>query len=422
MKHLTVDHEFMPVGQGLFCFGMVQFSHFKKGRRRILLDDYPADWHYSWVYDCGSSSSQALVNRGIRSVASKLAGNMVDLVVISHLHSDHISGLIRLLIEIGAKTIMLPWAPLWERLLIGFEQGLVGEDRELEFYVDPVGYLTTAAPDRFERVIFVPRKDGTGEGGHPDEPIPGIDPLRFGRDKDPKHRTETDSKISMGMELPDTHVNQSSVMNFSSDFRLICAGAWEFVPYNDPKSAPKCPDTFKNRVNEYTKELLGDGTSERSSALHDLKDLYRKEFRPSFQNELSLNLYTGPVPLSICETATRRTTGQISECRLPILYTGDANYSTPSHRLRLKKHLGEQRINAVATFQVPHHGSKRNWCAGMADFFKPTASIFSSDPSTHYEHPHAAVLRDFYPYGVIQVNKHSGSSFTECLTFNRRLI
>jgi hypothetical protein len=83
---------------------------------------------------------------------------------------------------------------------------------------------------------------------------------------------------------------------------------------------------------------------------------------------LLLNLYTGPVPLRkyIPEPAANPDTGEIVVPinMAPILYTGDANYSAKTRFDRMTKYFGDKRVNAVATFQVPHQSSKHYWKNG----------------------------------------------------------
>jgi hypothetical protein len=406
MTHLYVEHEFKPVGQGLFAFGSLEFKHIPKGRRKINTRR-PPDWDFTWVYDCGTSSGQALVDRGIREIAAKVNGKL-DLIVISHLHHDHISGLLRLLNEVGTQTIMFPWAPLWQRLLIGFDQGLTNEDRAMDFYIDPVGYLADEAGDTFDRVLFVLPSRG-GDASDPDEPVPGIDPEDLGPREDRKFpRGSTSGQL----EVPDIYENRRSAQVLSAGERLIRGGAWEFVPYNDPESAPKSAGALKKSVSNLSPILLGPDEDRRKDALSALKKLYKREFPAGYQNDLSLNLYGGPVPLSKCipEPVADPATGQVSipDNRAPLLYTGDANYSTKARWNRMSKYFGSKRVNAVRTFQVPHHGSKKNWKSGLASLISPTHSVFSSDPSGGYNHPDADVWREFLPYNPIQVDKHSG--------------
>lgn len=59
-----------------------------------------------------------------------------------------------------------------------------------------------------------------------------------------------------------------------------------------------------------------------------------------------------------------------------------------------------------------HHGSKENWHVGLAGKLKPAVSIFSSDPNHKHGrakegHPHQQVLRDFWPWCPVRVDKVS---------------
>jgi hypothetical protein len=273
VTHLYVEHEFKPVGQGLFAFGSLEMLHTARSRRRIVIPGQTPEWKFHWVYDCGSSSGQALVNRGIQDISSKLNGKSLDLIVISHLHFDHISGLLELLKKVHVKSIMLPWAPLWQRLLIGFEQGLQAGDAELGFYADPVGYIAGAAPDRFQRIFFVLPSSG-GDRTDPDEPFPSIDPDDPELDRREGMKSAP-TALPDKLEIPDTPENHHYTEAFESGDRLVKGGAWEFVPYNDPKSAPKSPETFKKSVNELRSALFGQDEVEREKALEKLKGLYR---------------------------------------------------------------------------------------------------------------------------------------------------
>ncbi|WP_390911904.1 MBL fold metallo-hydrolase [Pseudosulfitobacter sp. SM2401] len=409
MMHLYVEHEFKPVGQGLFAYGSLTMLHTPKGKRRITFAGQAPEWEFQWVYDCGSSSGQTLVNRGIQDIASKLNGKSLDLIVISHLHFDHISGLLELLKKVHVKSIMLPWAPLWQRLLIGFEQGLRDGDVELEFYADPTGYIASVASDRFERIFFVLPSDG-GDRTDPDEPFPSLDP--DGPDLDRREGIKAaPTRLPDKLQVPDTSENRHFTEVFKSGARLVKGGAWEFVPYNDPKSAPKSPETFKKTVNELRPILLGHDDVAREKALKQLKRLYSRGFPAGSQNDLSLSIYTGPVPLSRWTFDSGKIVGanatSIPDAPAPILYTGDGNFSTKTHWLRLATFLGNKRTKAISTFQVPHHGSRYNWKNGNARLVSPTFSVFSSDPTRRYGHPHAEVLRDFLLFGSKQVDKHN---------------
>ena len=66
----------------------------------------------------------------------------------------------------------------------------------------------------------------------------------------------------------------------------------------------------------------------------------------------------------------------------------------------------------IGVFQVMHHGAEGNWHPGVARKINPIFSIFSSDPHKQMKHPHAPVLRDFWSYNPIQVDKQEGATIT----------
>jgi beta-lactamase superfamily II metal-dependent hydrolase len=75
------------------------------------------------------------------------------------------------------------------------------------------------------------------------------------------------------------------------------------------------------------------------------------------------------------------------------------------------KITGTRRIFWIGVFQVMHHGAEGNWHQGVAKSISPIFSVFSSDPERRrWKHPHASVLRDFWAYRAVQIDKVSGFS------------
>src|SRR5438105_2163589 len=107
----SFSYHFYPVGQGLFSSGSIQRDSEQKPR-------------FLWVYDCGSSSGEAFIESGIRGLA-RSAGDpkRIDLLTLSHFDHDHISGVVRLLREFKIGTLLLPYMPLAQRLILAFEEG-----------------------------------------------------------------------------------------------------------------------------------------------------------------------------------------------------------------------------------------------------------------------------------------------------------
>jgi len=202
-------------------------------------------------------------------------------------------------------------------------------------------------------------------------------------------------------------------------------GVWEFVPYNDPNTIPKNHAQFDSDVQELRQELLSSNSDECEEALKQLKNLYRQAFPKSQQNDLSLFLYGGPLNgwkgcfghsfiveyllsalfegRKIPDLLRRNIAGP---CKGSIIYTGDGNLNSLEKWNDFSTYLRSQRSSDPTLLQVAHHGSRYNWFEGLAHEIRPATSVFSSDPSHRtFGHPHADVLRDFWPYNPVQVDK-----------------
>lgn len=423
MTEIRAIHRFFPVGQGLFAAGSVEFwPPQPRPRRRIDTGGPPQPapaGPYRWVYDCGSSSGKHLVTNGIADWKRDCEGERIDLLSLSHFHNDHISGVVELLNEIGAKTVMLPWAPLWHRLLIGFEQGLRAEDPEMLFYIDPVQYFIQEAGDGFEQVLFVMPSNDDGPP-FPAEPTAAPEPPEdLG---DPDKPSGPGEPVSYGdLEGAYGHLDHR-IRKLRSGKAIVIHGVWEFLPYNDPDTKPGDPFGFASKVESFRGLLLNGNEDERQSALDDLRTLYEITFgRGAAMNNVSLMLYGGAVGhwagqrICNCECLYHRLIGACGcwkehETRGAILLTGDGNLKSAAKWDSLESYLDARRARRTSVFQVAHHGARANWHDGLAALIAPTTSVFSSDPRHTYGHPHPEVLRDFWPFRPVQVDQHFGFS------------
>ncbi len=85
-----------------------EFSFFKAGQGSFYGGRIRSDFNkvYTVVYDCGTSSRNHYLNEEIDFF--KIQGakcNVIDLLFISHLDYDHVSGLKRLLKEFNVKKL-----------------------------------------------------------------------------------------------------------------------------------------------------------------------------------------------------------------------------------------------------------------------------------------------------------------------------
>lgn len=332
----------------------------------------------------------------------------IEMLVISHFHRDHVSGLPKLLNRIRVKRILLPYVPLWERLVIGFEQNIDPGDPLMLFYLNPVAYLVQISIDGgIQEVVFVP--PGGAEGPPADESsLPNFSDAE----------TQVVFPTMAADWVDDVLVSSDSrtvVAKFDVTRSVAVGRGWEFVPYNDAVSRSP-PADFRKSVEAARDQLDSAGT--REDALQKLKEIYNFVFPGRAQNRASLLLYGGPL------AKTTYPAGMVAQLGLGVfedymafshrggvLYTGDADLSKSSELQRLYSYLGTARINKVGVLQVMHHGSRYNSHPGVAESIRPTFSVFCSDPEGMYGHPDAEVLKQFAECRPTLVNRRRGACF-----------
>ena len=398
-----------PVGQGLFASGAV-FT----GTGAPL----------NWVYDCGTSSSDTLLGKALDAFETqqlRLGAASIRLCTISHFDKDHVTGVVRLIGRLPVQTLLLPYIPLWRRLLIALDLSVGADDEFLTFFIDPVVWLTEHADGRIDQIIFVP-SSGPDDlpaapedvGGGPGEG--GLD----GRGGDLKAEVGSAPDDSEGDPALAPAPGRPTVRFLRPGGRLVAPFFWEFVPYNDATLAPKASPSFIASALPLIDQLKNQPT-ERANALPALKALYDTHFGKTSEarNLISLFLYSGPL-------GRRLRLGRGPTAGLPAntvdfaqMHTGDGLLSDVARHRAFEKFYGvDGRLARAKVFQVMHHGALGSWHKGFAAKVAPQVSIFSSDPGHRaYRHPHKDVLRDFWPYGPMQVDRKSGYSLRRRLIF-----
>lgn len=420
---LEAVYRFYPVGQGLFASGALYAA-----------SDQP---RFSWVYDCGTVSSQDLLKDSltdlvrVTSPASNSGKPKLDLVVISHFDRDHISGLVLLLEKFSVGTLLLPYMPLWQRLVLAFSEGIDTQQVLMTFFVNPVAYLTELEDVSIDRLVFVPGSGTEGPAAPSDDltEMPG-EPVTDGpwplsiREQQPDDEEER-ADFRHFWEEQSARRTQVSMLRTGSSLRV--GKKWEFVPYNNPELAPSVDQPFRDAVKERREALLRVSTEEkRKAALVELRDTYDKHFGKGKRNLASLFLYAGCIGLNRseyryteyrqCELDKNAHLISLWCCqqlsfrnRSGVLYTGDGYLDTSDRLDQLAKYMGDRRIAQLACLQVMHHGSRRNWHEGVARRLAPDTSVFCADPDHKlFRHPHAEVVRDFLRFGPYLVDKSQG--------------
>lgn len=450
------EHEFMPVGQGLFATGTIGQTD----------DQAP---RFRWVYDCGTLSGSALVENGLDRLEADVkrhsAGKpSLDLVAISHFDTDHLSGLADLLTRFRVGTLMLPFTHLAHRLRHMFSQRPYTAKANRAYYIDPIGTILAMEGVDIGQILLVPPSTGEPVPDQPDQPIAPRPPRELGDDSrrgregllfDEGNVYEADDRAELDAMRASAAPRHVPLRLMRADSAATYDGVWEFVPYNEPKSRSKASVDFLRKVEAKRLTLLSSPSlTARTVAIADLKNAYDAHFGDSAKarNVISLFLYSGSIgqrlhTLSVGEQPLKKVDRNcmwgcpvcwrdwFDAERLPwagrasgVLYTGDGYVNKPRRWQELRHHFGDQRIGCLAALQVMHHGARGNWFPGVADLIHPTVSVFSSDPERgtklkktgkgsspanpakkpHESHPHAEVLRDFRWYHPLQADKLKG--------------
>jgi glyoxylase-like metal-dependent hydrolase (beta-lactamase superfamily II) len=423
-------YRYHPVGQGGFSSGW--FTRHDDSR-----------FHY--VYDCGMEhgsghARRAHVQREIDGLAESVSRGgtnplTLDLVTVSHFDEDHLSGLTDLVSAFRVERLLLPHLTPWQRLCVVLERrAAIGSDL-FAFAAAPTAFLRERFGERIGQIILV------GPSGEvpdapivpPEEPPPEIRETTIPLDKFPVELAEgewDDGSEGLGA---DNGLSGPDVKSLRAGGAISIDRLWEFVPYNDARMASGVTAAFKAAARPLVLTVRDHSRDEptREAALVELRDLYDLTFksrkvdrdRARRRNEISLFLYSGPVGAVELtyevELALRhRFDGTLSGLpsirwndldRFGQMFTGDGFLHSDNEWDAFNTFYRQYgRLRRAGIFQVPHHGSAKNWQVGRAHLIEPLASIFCSDPAGRHRHPHIDVRRDFEPWNAQQIDAYNG--------------
>lgn len=113
-----IEFTFHGVGQGLFYSGKIH--------------------NFNFIYDCGSESKAKYLNDSIERYALENS-NQINLLIISHFHLDHISGIFKLIQNHRIENLVMPYFIPAERLLIA-SNNPSRDQKYKKFLSDPIGF------------------------------------------------------------------------------------------------------------------------------------------------------------------------------------------------------------------------------------------------------------------------------------------
>ena len=388
--------EFWNVGQGLFSSGHIQMG------------DALA---FHWVYDCGTSSSQKLIQNAVNKYNSNKNQGDIDLLVLSHFDKDHISGVKELLKNRRKiKRWVVPYYPLWQRLVIALLLDIQPDDEEWAFYQNPIQYFKTYFAEELKttKFLLLPEKEIESEISINLEPSNYDDVLSF----------ETTEKLSNEFDKSEQNLhwlNPNKALLFRKGEEQF-----EFVLYNVPFHLLAKVPTNLTAFQKQVKQIIQSHQSNSTDPTPALKTLYSLAFGNGSKNKniISQYLYIRNIKLPsfwgmgnnhifdvLIDNENEIAVIPKDKTKNAILYTGDAFLNDLPLLTDLTQSLGAERMARIYCLQVPHHGSKHNWQQGLAKILSPCISVFSADSQRRKGHPHGEVLKDFAIYTPILVNK-----------------
>lgn len=389
------------VGEGLFYDGRIK--------------------SFNFVYDCGSQKQRA-VDAAVDRYHKRIGTSALDLLIISHLHSDHVDGLDRLLNLMKVKYIVMPYVRPIERLLIW--AATTKRKRWFRtFLTRPYSYLLR---DRgIERIVVVTggrRRSEERQGGESDNPndydkkpptnIEGNWPGEFAIDDESFESMPEDREIQSRMEVVgDLPADLRGRVMVRQHFGYLnIRGNWMFRFFNKPISAEKI-NGFVNCLKSNVKPLGGDLTVDQLSDL--LRNpAERKRFADCYKRISSDLNFTSLVALhsslgwnagGYIEVEGRRTVIGSPKLewmmlsspsqRIGHLLLGDINLGGESWN-ELRQHF-DKYLSDIDAILIPHHGSRRSWNRALLGEIPAGCRLYlSAGIGNQYSHPSITVISE----------------------------
>lgn len=394
MKKLRVERTQWAVGNGFFHTGTIGAD----GQR------------ITYAYDCGAlnrRANQHALDREIKECTYRL--RRIDVFFVSHFDYDHVCGINKLSKLIPVERFVIPLIPAAERLLrlvwqLQSQQpppDPAQNDFYLDLVADPIGTLESRS--RSEPIVV--------------EPTTWEEPPQL---VDSAFVPPPEAPLSVGpiewepIELEVTPHPSLSTVTASSEtvwvFRQIVAREASGV------TTDFVDELVRRKLIGHKRDLDDPKVVKQLVLTHlqVLKEAYLAAVTPvgaSFTlNLTSLMLYSGPPVTSRIRTyrtrswpVERRECGAWG-CRPGFLGLGDADMRAKG-RIDHVNHCFRKEKSYTGTFAPSHHGSKRDWNAGLLKGFTPDDvapnCVFSA--SGAYGHPSSEAILDVNNLGGISI-------------------
>ena len=369
-----------PVGQGGLHYG------------ELTLGQKPL----RWVYDCGSNQIDALT-REISSVARNARNGNIDLLFISHLDSDHINGIDKLLSQVQISEVVLPYLDHETLLAIIARDAVRGTLTGV--LVEAVNDLPGWFGSRGVETVTISEysDDEWADGPNiPDAPDGGSDGDCTGEwtgEKKPEPFFNTASQTGEGIAQLQ-RFSPGSTLSVKASNKFL---NWALIPY-----VHKLPTARMKAFNDALDVEFGKGNDKKNLAQEAKDPKVRAKLRSCYDaiwgnhNLISMTLYCGP---------TRPENMKIDiyiPSFYPYLYgyqgsesggwmlTGDAHLNGLRRQQRFLKFY-QQFTGLTKVLMLPHHGSIHNQSDEVLNSMLKLQVAFAAAGPNSYGHPHREV-------------------------------
>jgi beta-lactamase superfamily II metal-dependent hydrolase len=374
---ITVDFTFHNVGEGLFYTGKIH--------------------DFNFIYDCGAQYNRKHLNSVVDDYVTKqLRTAKVDLLILSHLHDDHVAGLDALFNKVSVDTVMLPYLSPLERLIVALRRSNL-PPWFYRFWADPITFLIEKGT---RKVILI--------GGR--EPYsPDSVPTREERSENEEEKLDLSDMPEdeyLRKEVLDSEKDKQQLERFFNQQRLFtrnhagylkAKGIWFFRFFNC-----RVKDSKANSFMQCIKPVIqGDDLVEvikSKSRLQSLRSCY-KSLQGDF-NDTSLLVYHAPITIEKLETYSfpcvvsiclDHRFGTYLHGPAGQFLTGDINLN--KKLAEIEKHYGGH-LSEVGLALVPHHGSRNSWNGTILTKITRKCSWVTSAGISNKHHPSSKVTQD----------------------------
>ena len=406
MRRARIFRRFHPVGQGAFYTEHIFCNHEK----------------FNVVYDCGSSTSKTIVESQIQKSFEK--GETIHALFISHLHEDHINGIPFLIKYCQVKNIFFPLISDVNKLILLQELNEQDYNFTYQFISNPKNAINNLENNGNVRPKLIAVQEVSPNDSDSNNDFP------FDLENDSPSQSNSEGQLFDQSILSGRKLTYSRLKDI-----------WEYIPFNFEQNIQKEKlekILYESGITVYNGQFMeGEVIIPPEEVIIKKKRAFNEIIGKTYdkisgkRNGNSMVVYSGRLSrissingsIDLRMDDERFFNGWIyneifylhysrrfvnrywSRGKNPgCLYTGDYDASTDTYFNALKTHY-EKYWSTIGCFQVPHHGSARNFNTGFIENNK--VYIISAGTKNSYGHPNADVIKSIhigggYPFVITE--------------------